>query len=105
MPTVSIKNEDKVFQVAEGSIIFDALEDQGRSLPHGCLAGSCGACRIKITKGSENLQMPSEIEKNTILAIKTNYQRIHGPDYLKDDTLRLSCRAKLLGDIEIELIK
>jgi ferredoxin len=105
MPTVSIKNENKQFEVKEGSIIFDALEDQGHSLPHGCLAGSCGACRVKVTKGAELLQMPSEIEKGTVEAIKVNYQRIHGPDFLKDDTLRLSCRAKVLGDIEIEIIK
>lgn len=105
MPTVSIKNVNKSFEVAEGSTIFDALEDKGYELPHGCLAGSCGACRIVVTKGEEYLQMPSEIEKNTLEALKVNYQRIHGPDFLNDKTLRLSCRAKLFGDIEIEVIK
>lgn len=105
MPTVSIKNENKSFEVAEDSIIFNALEEQNHELPHGCLAGSCGACRVVITKGAENLSEPSAIEQNTIDAIKVNYQRIHGPDYLADKTLRLSCRAKVKGDIEIEILK
>ena len=105
MPTVSIKNENKSFEVAEDSILFDALDDQGHELPHGCLAGSCGACRLLITKGPTNLKGPSEIEKNTVEAIITNYQRVKGPDYLKDETVRLSCRARVLGDIEIEIIK
>lgn len=105
MPTVSIKNENKTFEVAEGSIIFNALEEQKHELPHGCLAGSCGACRVVITKGEENLSEASPIEQNTIDAVKVNYQRIHGPDYLADKTLRLSCRAKVQGHVEIEIIK
>ena len=65
MPTVSIKDKNKSFGVEENSIVFDALETQNYELPHGCLAGSCGACRVVNSKGAENLKPPSEIEKNT----------------------------------------
>jgi ferredoxin len=104
MHTVSIENETKTFNVKPEAIIFDGLDDCGRQLPHGCLAGSCGACRIIVTKGAENLQPPSLIEKNTVEAILVNYRRIHGADYLINETIRLSCRAKVLGDVTIKIL-
>ena len=107
MPTVSIKrndNDDLTFEVPENLVLFDALDDLGHELPHGCLAGSCGACRLIILKGKENLSPPSMIEENTLDSIRVNYQRIHGADFLKDKEIRLSCRAKVLGDIEIEIL-
>ena len=104
MHTVSIENEEETFKVKEEAIIFDGLDDCGRQLPHGCLAGSCGACRILITKGAENLIPPTMIEKNTVEAILVNYRRIHGPNYLAGETLRLSCRAKVKGDISIKIL-
>ena len=102
MPTVSIKGENLEFQVKEKSIIFDALDDQGHELAHGCLAGSCGACRVLIADGAHNLSEPSLIEQNTIESILVNYRRIHGADWLKGKTIRLACRAKVLGDVTIE---
>lgn len=101
MPIVSIIENKDTFEIKEGEILFDGLENLGFCLPHGCLAGSCGACRVEIIEGAENLQAPSEIEENTIKAIRENYVRIHGPDALKGKVVRLSCRAKVLGDVKI----
>ena len=78
MPTVSIKGHTTTYQAQDKEIIFDALERQGVELPHGCLAGSCGACRIEVHEGCENLSEPGPIEANTLEAIKVNYERIHG---------------------------
>ncbi len=105
MPIVSIKSSSKQFEVEEKSIIFDALDNQGETLPHGCLSGSCGACKVEVTKGAENLKPPSEIEKNTIEAIKQNYERMHGKNSTDQKTIRLSCRARVLGDVEIDELK
>lgn len=102
MHTVSLIDENKKFEVKAGSIIFDALDDQGHELPHGCLAGSCGACRIEVVKGSEFLSEPSLIEQDTINALKLNYERIHGAGSSKSVSIRLACRAKVKGDIEIK---
>lgn len=104
MPTVSIKSKNQSFKVSQGEILFDALEKQGCELPHGCLAGSCGACRIEIVSGDELLSQPSEVEQNTIDSIKVNYARKHGEEFLKNKIIRLSCRAKIEheGDIELE---
>lgn len=103
MHTVSLLDENKEFEVKDKAIIFDALEDQGEALPHGCLSGSCGACRIEIVEGSENLHKPSMIEENTIQAINDNHKRIHGNDSVDGRIIRLACRAKVHGDVKIKL--
>jgi len=102
MPTVSFKDKSEKFTVEENMILFDALDNQGEQLPHGCLAGSCGACKVEISSGSENLKAPSELEKNTIEAIKQNYERINGKGSSSGKKIRLSCRARVLGDIEFK---
>ncbi|MEE2672049.1 MAG: 2Fe-2S iron-sulfur cluster-binding protein [Bdellovibrionota bacterium] len=104
MPTVSFEKQTEKFQVNSGETIYDALHGHGRELPHGCLAGSCGACRIIITEGHKNLAPASPVEQDTIDSVLLNYQRLKGEEYLKGETLRLSCRAKILGDITIKLL-
>ena len=105
MPIVSFKDKSETFTVETKEILFDALDKQGEQLPHGCLAGSCGACRIEILSGPENLKAPSEVEKNTIEAIRQNYERINGKGSADNKEIRLSCRAKVLGDIEFQKLR
>jgi ferredoxin len=88
MPTVLVNNH--VFSVADGAIIYDELEKQNLILPHGCLAGSCGACKIEIKSGAKNLSAPGAVELDTLLHLKDG-----------DKIIRLACRAKVLGDITI----
>jgi len=63
--------------------------------------GQCGTCRVRITKGMENTSPRGMLE-----AI-----RFHNPlpdplpclAYIgNEDTMRLACRTKVLGDIEVE---
>jgi ferredoxin len=81
----------ETYSYSENQTIFDALEAQGTTLPHGCLAGSCGSCRIEIKKGNEYLSPPSAIENNTIESLRKMYPEVQH--------IRLSCRTRLLpGD-------
>lgn len=105
MPIVSIQGADKVFEVNEGEILYDSLYDRGEELPHGCLSGSCGACRIEVVSGKENLQPPGVIEQNTIDALKAEFSETKGADFIKEKEIRLSCRAKVLGNVTIVPIK
>ncbi len=88
MPTVLINS--KKYNVNPNQTIFDELEKQGLQLPHGCLAGSCGACKVEIIAGAENLSTPSAVELDTISSLKDG-----------NKIIRLSCRAKITGDVEI----
>lgn len=105
MPRVSIQGTDKTFEVNVGEILYDSLADQGHELPHGCLAGSCGACRVNVQEGAGNLQAAGVIEQNTIEALRDEFRKTHGETFLADKTIRLSCRARVLGDVVIEPIK
>lgn len=105
MPRVSLADTDKVFEVAKDEILYDALDNRGETLPHGCLAGSCGACRVEIISGAENLLPPGVIESNTIEAVKEEFVTLKGKEFVAGKTIRLSCRAKVLGDVTIRPIK
>ena len=105
MPTVSIKDTSKTFAVNEGEVIYDALYDRGEELPHGCLSGSCGACRVEIVSGKENLQVAGLVEQNTIDSLKEEFSTTHGPEFVEKTEIRLACRAKIKGDIQIKPIK
>jgi len=104
MPRVSIADTDKSLDVNEGEIIYDALHDRGIELPHGCLSGSCGACRVEIVEGAENLTPPGAIETNTVDAVKEEFCKIKGEAFIQNKTVRLSCRAKVNGNIVIRPI-
>jgi ferredoxin len=100
MPTVLVKSStpneaDKSFEINEGETIFEGLERLGHILPHGCLAGSCGSCRVEVLKGSENLKIPGAVESDTITHLKNQLNRA-------DASIRLACRAKIIGEIEIK---
>jgi ferredoxin len=105
MPIVSIKDTDKTFEVAEGEVLYDSLCDRGEQLPHGCLSGACGACRVEITSGEEQLAPPGAIEEDTIKALKMEFTKLHGPEFVMNKVIRLSCRAKVLGNVTFTPIK
>ena len=100
MPTALIALDDdddnghgksfKSFEFKAGETFYEGLERQGKVLPHGCLAGACGACRLVILEGAENLDEPGPIEKNTLDSI------CRGTPHAEGKTIRLGCRAKVL---------
>ncbi len=115
MPTVSLvqvaengellDEETLHFEVQEGENIWIGLETAGYMLPKGCLAGSCGTCRINVLEGSENLSKLSVIENDTVEHIKGSYSEAYGPEWIEGKEVRLSCRAKVSGDVKIHILK
>ena len=98
-------DKPKEFQVDDGGILYDELEKQGTELPHGCLAGSCGSCKVEIIEGNENLSDMSAVEKDTIEHLTSTLTEKHGENYLSGKTLRLSCRSKVKGNVEFKTLK
>ncbi len=105
MPTVLVKlnqsnenagEDSREYKVNLNQILYDELERLGLALPHGCLAGSCGSCRIHVINGIENLSAMGVVETDTVDSIKNSYP---------GKNVRLSCRAKVLGDVEITPLK
>lgn len=115
MPTVSVVNlnrdlseidqSERSFDIEEGAVIFDALDDQGETLPHGCLSGSCGSCRIYVLEGEENLSSASVVEKDTTDSLRQTLETVIG-EVIHSANLRLSCRARLQkGKVKIGVMK
>lgn len=103
MPTVSIRGNSNTYKINNGEKLFHAIKDAGHELMHGCLAGSCGACRIEVHNGAKHLSPISEQESSTLKMIEQNYKRIHGPGSLDGKVIRLSCMAKFISDGELEI--
>lgn len=101
MPTVLVKflkgESIQEVECEAGQNLFQSFEESGVKLPHGCLSGSCGSCRIEITEGYDHLSEPSFIEQDTLNSLSHEY-----PESTK---LRLSCRAKVLGSFTFKIPK
>lgn len=118
MPVVKFVKEKKEIEVPEGANLRQAaikagvnvypgfLNSLGRSVNkylncHGL--GACGTCRVLITEGAENTNSMGVMET---LKFKSP---IPLPDPLPalafighEDTMRLACKTKVYGDIEVE---
>lgn len=109
MPRVLIVNSsdsnssEQSYEVNENKSLYQEMLQHGIDLPHGCLSGSCGACRIEVIEGSENLSSISFVEQNTIDSIKEEHSQ---SSPIKEDLthkdIRLACRAKVHGPIKIK---
>ena len=115
MPTINFIQEKKEIQVADGANlrkeamraginVYNGFNGFGAGLNkyincHGL--GLCGTCRVLITKGIENANPPTMMEK-----IKF---RVPVPDPLTclayighEDTMRLSCCVTVHGDMTVD---
>ena len=97
MHTVLCQTIGKKFELKEKETLFDGFSRNGTELPHGCIAGSCGACLIEVHSGSENLTEAKTIEKETLNSI------YKAKNIDSNRSLRLSCRARVNGPCEFSL--
>lgn len=113
MPTIHFVNEKKQVHVAEGADLRRAALDAGVKLYHGingygaklnevvnCRGfGHCGTCRVLVTKGMDNANKMTLMEKFTF--------RLNplGPAMFayigNEDTMRLACKTRVFGDMEV----
>jgi len=115
MPIVKFVNEKKEIEVPEGANlrkealkaginVYNGLNGCGATLNRyvNCYGmGTCGTCRVLITKGMENTNKPTLKEKFKF--------KVPVPDPLAalayvghEDTMRLACQTTVHGDIEVE---
>ncbi|MDH5581718.1 MAG: (2Fe-2S)-binding protein [Bdellovibrionales bacterium] len=100
-----LEGKTREFKLEDNEVIYDGLSRQGFEIPHGCLSGSCGSCKVLVCEGIENLSEAKTVESDTLKHIKENYNNLYGQEVFKGHPLRLSCRAKVQGDISLEILK
>jgi ferredoxin len=102
MPTIKFVNEKKEIQVPMGANLRSEAIKAGvqvypalNALPltHCPGWGTCGTCRVLITKGMENASRMGLKER---LRLKMSMAYIG-----HEDTLRLSCQTRVEGDMEV----
>lgn len=71
--------------VPTGTRVIEISEKVGAGLVYGCREGDCGTCLMKVTRGMENLSLPSVVEA-----------RVLKEHFAGNDT-RLACQAQVLG--------
>ena len=115
MPVVKFVKENKEIEVPTGANLRQEAMKAGINVHQGVNGygaklnqifnchglGQCGTCRVKITKGMENLNSMGLVEKLRF------YNPLPDPipclSYIgNESTMRLSCRVKVMGDIEVE---
>lgn len=110
MPIVNFVTEKKQVQVPEGSNlrqealkagvkVYNGLNGFGAGLNeifncHGL--GTCGTCRVKITKGMEHASPMGVLEKANLTAGPAAFAYIGN-----EDTMRLACKVTIQGDMEV----
>jgi ferredoxin len=105
MPTIKFINEKKTVEVPEGANLRKAALRENIPLYkapstvlncHGF--GHCGSCRVLIKKGRENVSRQGWFEKlRLIVGPLTFFYRLG-----RENELRLACRTRVYGDVEVE---
>ena len=115
MPIVKFVRENKEIEVPEGANLRQEAKKAGVNLYQGLNGfgasinqfvnchgfGTCGTCRVQITKGAQNTNSMGFIEKLKFA--------VPVPDPLpcmafigNEDTMRLACKTTVHGDIDVE---
>jgi len=105
MPTIKFVNEKKTVEVEPGANLRKVALREGVDLYSGvhrianCRGlGQCASCRVLITKGAENVSPQSWFEYlRLLLGPITAFARLGN-----EKTLRLACKTRVNGDIEVE---
>jgi 2Fe-2S ferredoxin len=91
MPKIQFAKGQKPIDVQVGSNLMKALLAAGVPVASSCRGeGVCGKCRIEVLAGRNHLSQPNETE----IFLCEKYQLTQQQ--------RISCQAKVLGDIKID---
>ena len=90
MPRVHFVDEGKAAEFPAGRTLLSCAQEMGVRVSSVCGGdGACGTCRIEVVNGWDNLTPPTPDE---------TYKELDPP-------YRLSCQAKLAGDVEAKVAK
>ena len=108
MPVVTFVNEKKEIQVPVGANLRSEAIKAGvqvyggvDKLVHCPGWGLCGTCRVRIVKGGENAS-PMGFKENFKFHFPLPEPRACIAYIGNEDTMRLSCQTRVLGDMTIE---
>ena len=91
MPTIKILPDQLTVQVKPYTTVLKAVFMAGINLPQFCgQNSSCTTCRVLLRQGKQNLSLPLLQEQEVLAESGIN------------QTHRLACQAKIIGDVVVE---
>ena len=88
--TVTFEDSNVSIVVPAGTRIIEISERAGSAIVFSCREGDCGTCMMKVTKGWNNLSVPSVLEEKVLR------------EHMAGKHHRLACQALVLsGEIAI----
>ena len=90
MPRVTFADQGKAAEFPAGKTLLSCALDMGVIISHVCGGdGACGTCRVEVIEHWDLLTPPTPDE---------TYKELEAPH-------RLSCQAKLIGDVIVKVAK
>jgi 2Fe-2S ferredoxin len=92
MPKIQFTKDKPAIVVSKGENLMQALLEAQRPVASSCGGrGVCTRCVVEIVEGTHHLSSPTKLEEN----------KLREAGY-KTKTHRLSCQAKVIGDVCID---
>jgi ferredoxin len=90
MPRANFEDQEKAAEFPEGRTLLSCALEMGVVISHVCGGdGACGTCRVEVMGNWDALTPPTPDE---------TYKELERP-------YRLSCQAKLIGDVIVKVAK
>lgn len=90
--TIHFLLEDLLVEAPVGTSLQAIADASGADITFGCRNGSCGTCRVRITKGLERCSDMGPEERDFLQGLCVS----------EDE--RLACQVSVLGDIEVDYL-
>ena len=91
MPRVTFEDQGKAAEFPQGRTLLSCALELGVTISHVCGGdGACGTCRIAVPASVWNMLTPPTPDET--------YKELEPP-------YRLSCQAKLIGDVVVKVAK
>ena len=92
MPKITFLPSKVSGEVAAGTTVLDAADELGADVPSVCGGvAACGACRIEVQEGAQNLSPHTDDE----------VECLEGIDVDPTPENRLACQAQINGDVTV----
>lgn len=94
MAMITIRIDGRQIECENGAVLLHVLLSHGIFVDNPCNGtGVCGKCKVRVCADAEHLSEITETERRLLKADETA------------EGIRLSCMAKVYGDIEVELLQ
>ena len=84
--------EDLLVEAPDGTSLQAIADATGADITFGCRTGSCGTCRVRITRGLEACSEPTPEERDFLAGLAA------------PEGERLACQVKVRGDIDVDYL-